>query len=396
MTGPSLRRAHPGAGRALFLLFTNPAGYPPVEHAVRLMAEAGWDIRIIGTGADGTGALELPRLPGVELVLLPRRSPGWAQKVQYAGFALRATELARRWRPDIIHASDPLSTPAALLAAAAAGAPIVYHEHDAPGAEGRGGADALVRRARARVLRTAALCVAPGEARACRLRDDGRPAHLPTVVAWNTPVREEVQLRPPPRDGPLTLHYHGSVVPQRVPTSVVDAVALLGGAVQLRIVGYETAGSPGYGSALEARAVQRGIPGLVRFEGPLPLRRQLLERARAGDVGLSVVTDDASDSNLRSLVGPSNKPFDYLASGLPLIVPAREEWVETFVRPGVARPCDPSDPVSIAAAVRWFLDHPDERRAMGERGQGLIRDRWCYELQFAPVLERCERLRAMR
>ncbi len=382
------------SGRALFILFTNPAAYPPVEHGVRLLAQAGWEVRILGTGADGADPLVLPRQAGVELLQLPRRAPGLGQKLQYAGFSLRALELARRWRPHIVHASDPISTPAALLVAAGAGIPIVYHEHDAPQAP-RGGVDALVRRARARVLRTAALCVAPGAARAARLRTDGRPAGLPTLIAWNTPTRDEVKPRRPSRAGPLTLHYHGSIVPQRVPLSVVDAVALLGGSVRLRVVGYETAGSLGHGAALQARAAQRGVGGLVELVGPLS-RGPLLERARDADLGLSIVTNESSDSNLGTLVGPSNKPFDYLACGLPLIVPRQEEWVDTFVGQGVARPCDPSDPPSIAAAVRWFVGHPGERDAMGERGQELIRDRWCYELQFAPVLAHLERLRARR
>jgi len=91
-------------------------------------------------------------------------------------------------------------------------------------------------------------------------------------------------------------------------------------------------------------------------------------------------------------VGASNKPFDYMASALPLLVTDLPEWVAMFVDPGYARACDPDDPDSIEAALRWYLDHPDERRQMGQRGQEKIRQLWNYENMFADVLERLENI----
>jgi glycosyltransferase involved in cell wall biosynthesis len=89
---------------------------------------------------------------------------------------------------------------------------------------------------------------------------------------------------------------------------------------------------------------------------------------------------------MRQMVGASNKPFDYMACGLPLLVTNLPEWVSTFVTPGYARPCDPEDPDSIEAALRWYLDHPDERREMGRRCRDKIRQSWNYETMFRDVL----------
>ena len=35
-------------------------------------------------------------------------------------------------------------------------------------------------------------------------------------------------------------------------------------------------------------------------------------------------------------------------------------------------------------ALRWFLDHPVEMRAMGERGRQKIATEWNYEMELLP------------
>jgi glycosyltransferase involved in cell wall biosynthesis len=98
----------------------------------------------------------------------------------------------------------------------------------------------------------------------------------------------------------------------------------------------------------------------------------------------------SEDINMRHMVGASNKPFDYMASGLPLLVSDLPEWVGTFVKPGYARACDPDDPDSIEVALRWYFDHPQERGEMGRQGQAKIREAWNYESMFAGVLTEIE------
>ena len=85
------------------------------------------------------------------------------------------------------------------------------------------------------------------------------------------------------------------------------------------------------------------------------------------------------------MAGASNKPFDYLARGCALLISDLPDWREMYFEPGYARACDPDNPESIIAAVRWFLEHPEELRAMGEAGRRRILQDWNYETQFAPV-----------
>jgi glycosyltransferase involved in cell wall biosynthesis len=79
-----------------------------------------------------------------------------------------------------------------------------------------------------------------------------------------------------------------------------------------------------------------------------------------------------------------------MACGLPLLVSDLPDWVSTFVEPGYARACDPNDVDSIEAELRWYLDHPDERREMGRRCREQIRKAWNYETTFASVIATLE------
>ena len=39
--------------RMVYVQYTNPAGYPPLEHSSQILAGAGWKVLFLGTGAAG-------------------------------------------------------------------------------------------------------------------------------------------------------------------------------------------------------------------------------------------------------------------------------------------------------------------------------------------------------
>jgi glycosyltransferase involved in cell wall biosynthesis len=186
----------------------------------------------------------------------------------------------------------------------------------------------------------------------------------------------------------LRVFYHGSIGPARLPLSIVDALALLPSGVTLDIAGYETAGHTGHLDRLGRRAAELGIGDRVRVLGPVPLRRELLRLCTACDVGLSLLPRSTGDVNEAAMFGASNKVFDYLACGLPALVTDLPAWRNALVPAGFALACDAGSATSIASALRWFLEHPDETAAMGQRGRDRILSDWNYERAFAPVLSR--------
>jgi glycosyltransferase involved in cell wall biosynthesis len=85
------------------------------------------------------------------------------------------------------------------------------------------------------------------------------------------------------------------------------------------------------------------------------------------------------------MVGASNKPFDYLASGLVIIVPDTIEWKEFFVDRKCAVACDSEDSHSISEALEWCWRNRDQLRTMNSFGREMLESEWNYEAQFEPV-----------
>lgn len=384
------------ARRVLYVQYTNPCAYPPLLHSSAILAGRGWEVLFLGTQSHGFETAEPPARANLRFRYLGHCPPGFKQKLHYAWFCLWCSLWAFRWKPDWVYASDPFSCLPALLLHWLFGTRFVYHEHDSPpeigaGIHGAGGSSfGLFRWARQRTAQLAEFCILPNENRAQVYRKRTGTSKEVKVV-WNTPLRSEV---PAPKRRPnaaLKLLYHGSIVPERLPLAVVQALQKVGYPVVLHVVGYETIGSLGYIAKLRASAEELGLANALEFVGVLQ-RDELMAYCGSCDVGLAVVPPSINDPNLGNLMGASNKVFDYLACGLALLIPEIAGW-EELLPYGLA--CDPMDPDSVAGALRYFCEHRDEMRLRGERGRQRILEKWNYEAHFQPVWERMENEPAM-
>ena len=371
--------------RILYIQYTNPAGYPPLEHSSRILADAGWRVLFLGTHALGANALRFPPHPNIGVRYLSFCPAGLRQKLHYLFFCLWALGWTLLARPSWIYVSDALACPAALLLSYLPWLRVVYHEHDAPD-EPAGGLQRLVRWTRQQVARRAACCVVPNEARLKRFQAE-TGTRQPVFCVWNCPSNLEVAPLRAPAHGAFWLLYHGSIVPDRLPIAVLDALTALPERVKLRVIGYETAGSIGYVGLLLEHARQLGIAHRLEFVAALP-RFELMEWCRRADAGLALMPLRPADFNQHSMTGASNKAFDYMASGLPIVVSDLPDWRAMFVEPGYGVACDPQDAESIAASIRRFLDDPELARSMGESGRQRILAGWNYEACF----QRAQRL----
>jgi glycosyltransferase involved in cell wall biosynthesis len=176
-----------------------------------------------------------------------------------------------------------------------------------------------------------------------------------------------------------------------LPLSVLTALARLPERVKLRIVGYETLGSPGYLDIVRDNAATLGVGHRLHLVGEVPTRRELLRHCLNSHIGLALMPMSAGDPNLLTMAGASNKPFDYLACGLGLVVSDLPEWTSLYVGPGYAMACNPEQPISIERAIRSLIDRPERMRAMGELGRQRVQKDWNYDIQFAPVFDELNR-----
>jgi glycosyltransferase involved in cell wall biosynthesis len=365
----------------VFVQYTNPAGYPPIVHAAHLLADAGSTIRVIGIAL---GEMTFPAHERISVELLPAHAAGWRQRIGFLRFVWHVCRRVRTMRPQWIYASDPLSTPAAWLAARLWNVRCIYHEHDAPEGIPAAVAARVVAFFRRHLAALAEHCVVPSKGRADALgTTTGRGD---ATVIWNTPTVCEVAA---PRSGTpagTRLLFHGSIVPARVPETLLHAVAGLPPSVTLCVTGYDPSGGA-YQARLEALTRTLRIEHRVEFRGVVARRDELMQQCRSFDVGLALLPLDSTSVNERTMVGASNKPFDYLAGGLALLVPDLPDWRQCFVEPGYGLACDPASVESLMQAISRFDANPEARQQMGERGRQRIAAEWNYDRGFRPVLQ---------
>jgi glycosyltransferase involved in cell wall biosynthesis len=372
--------------RIVYIQYTNPAAYPPLTHSSAILAERGWEVLFLGITALGAAAFTLPVHRGIRARRLGGTSGGSLSSIKYATFAVRALAAAKQFRADWCYASDAFSAPIALALKTLSRVRVLYHEHDVPALPTGPRHDAILV-ARDRLARSADIVVAPAAPRLA-LIPAGSTARF---VVWNCPRKSEIVPEPARvDDGKFRVVYAGSLSRDRLTPQFIDALTLLPGLVELHVFAYETQGHQGYRNELADRARSVGVAGRFFQHDVITTRSKLLSRLSNCDVGIATVTPQTSDKNLQTLAGASNKAFEYLSAGIPLLVNSEREWQELFVEPGYAASCEPTDAPSIAAAIRILFDNRERARTMGAAGQQRIREDWNYEAQFEPVVKALE------
>jgi glycosyltransferase involved in cell wall biosynthesis len=369
--------------KVVYLQYTNPAAYPPLEHSSQILAREGWDVLFLGVKSKATAELKFEQ-SSIQTRLMEDSDRGWRQKLHYLRFVLWTTWWTLRRRPQWIYASDVFSCPAALLCSFIHGVSVIYHEHDFHAPEQPSLFLRFCQSARKALARRAQICVVPNEVRGELFRREHPSANV--ICVWNCPTLDEISTpRTAVNEDEFWLLYHGSVVPVRLPISIIECLKRLPESVKLRVVGYEPPGNEGYIRKLEDKARELRVADRVDFCAPLP-RNELLALGKDCGVGLAFVPCDTSEVNMKNMTGASNKPFDYLANGLALLVTDVPDWRRMFIDPGYAVGCDPQDVNNLVAAVSQLHRNRQETASMGERGRKRILSQWNYETQFAPVL----------
>ncbi|HEX2779736.1 MAG TPA: glycosyltransferase, partial [Gemmatimonadaceae bacterium] len=321
--------------RVLYLQYANPAAYPPLTHSSHLLADQGADVAMLGIRPRAGGELAMDTHVRIRRRDIPEGSTAIGRKLSFGRFTAAALLEAARWRPDWIYVSDAMAALAGGLSGRVQRVPILYHEHDVHTEAEPSVFIRACMRARARLVRGATIVVVPSAGRAEFLRETlgRRDVH----VVMNCPRVDDVRKSSAPAQGPLRLVYFGTIVPQRIPLALIEAIGAMRGEVHLEIIGYEPTGAEGHVRALLERAERLGVGDAVSYAGAIPVRTAALERFARCHLGLALVPRQSGDINMRTMAGASNKAFDYLACGVPMLVSDVEDWRDMFARPGYAR-----------------------------------------------------------
>jgi glycosyltransferase involved in cell wall biosynthesis len=374
--------------RVLFVQFFDPGQYPPILHASEILVNRDCDVLLIGIKQADGKSLKVPDILNRKVINLKGSAPGWRRRFQYVNFVGTAIFHMIFWRPDVVYVSDFTSAPIGLIAAVFDRYAVVYHEHDAPTITRQD--DMVVRwlvGARRKLAVRSTVCVIPNQGRAKAFAQELDILSAKVLTVWNCPTLKRISLAPPNlslKDG-LCLYYHGSFNSLRIPYTLVEVLAKLPETVTLVLQGHETVGSIGFLETFMRLAKSHGVAHRISVRAPISWDALIALRP-PNCLGLMLMPMISHDINMKHMVGASNKAFDYLSMGIPLIVSALPDWEDFFVSTGLAKSCDPRSADSLIAAVRWFLENPDDMKQMATKGMARIHDDLNYETQFEPVL----------
>lgn len=131
----------------------------------------------------------------------------------------------------------------------------------------------------------------------------------------------------------------------------------------------------------QLRAEAADLPN-VRFSGWLD-RRGLAAMGRAVDIGIAPYRPGA-------LMTLTNKLFEYMSAGLPVVLGLRGEAETIVTRAGNGLIYEPGNPASLAAQVTRLADDPGLRQAQAEASRRIFASSYSTDVlypRFAAYLE---------
>ena len=344
----------------------------------RALAAAGYEVHLV---AGGPSTSERDGVHLHSIADTDARPPARRQVKRL----VRATSAAFSLRPSLYHLHDPHLIPLGLVLKLC-GARVVYDVHEDYPAHARtkladrplrGSLKALMWGAGEQLARHALdafICASPALA-------ERFPADR-TVVVGNLPLHREYTSAAngsarPYRERTNTVLYVGSITRVRGFWEMVQAVELLPAGLDctLRMVG---SCSDSDLARAAARLAVSGRLELVPFQPYQFVIRELLG-AKVGLVLLHPLPNHTDPIR-------SNKLFEYMAAGIPVIASDLPLWREIVRRVDCGLVVDPLDPAAIAEAIQFLLTHPAEAESMGRRGREAVSSELNWDADSARLL----------
>lgn len=158
---------------------------------------------------------------------------------------------------------------------------------------------------------------------------------------------------------------------------IIEIVAAMGEArndIRLQLVG--NFGEPG----LKEEIQQEVGWGQVELRGYLS-RRDVAELLSGSLAGL--VTFLPAPNHMEA---QPNKMFEYMSAGIPVIASDFPLWREIVLGNHCGLCVDPSNPKSIAEAIDYLVDSPEESKLMGRNGQKAVETKYNWTIEEKKLL----------
>lgn len=372
-----------------------------VQRESRALVAAGHQVTVVATKSERTSRRE--NLDGINVIRvdIQRRGPAILWNIilwpwRFSGLADEALALPM----DVLHAHDLDVLGPARRLARRRGVPLVYDSHELflaslnqgfrPGATGLrrwlqcaavGWMRKIGHYVERRGYRQAVAHITTNESYSQILGEMyGPPPPLPVdnyppyrEAFGSTALRDRLGI---PAESYIVL-YQGNFTYGRGLEQFLDAIAQLEPFYEAVLIGW------GWIEAdLREQAQQLGVSDRVHFVSTVPAS-ELLELTMSADLGI-MTTDPINDSRHFCT---SNKLFEYLMAGLPVVVSDLPENRKVLERYPVGELLEGLDPQRIAGAIRhvfeWSSQEREEARELALRA---ARESYCWELQAPRLL----------
>lgn len=169
--------------------------------------------------------------------------------------------------------------------------------------------------------------------------------------------------------------YVGGIGRIRGVLEVVQAMAQLQSGARLQLVGQF--------SEADAKTSAHAHPGWQRVDALGFLgRKQVAEVLANAAAGL--VTFLPAPNHIDA---QPNKMFEYMSAGVPIIASHFPLWREIVEGNDCGRCVDPLDPVAIAQAIDYLVQHPQEAERMGRNGQRAVHEKYNWTNEESKLLQ---------
>lgn len=346
------------------------------HHECKSLASAGYRVRLIAPGAKA-GIQD-----GVEFV--PGIPESGNRFVRATKTAFRVWKAARRTGADVHHLHDPELLPFGLLSCLL-GTSVIYdvHEDVAKDILDKTWIASWLRRLVAWLFRRfERFCarrfdtlVFAGDDIARAFDGSARRA----FVVRNYPSRGEFESEPSfhlDRFASGLVVAFGGLTPLRCASEIVQAMALLPQDHTARLVMGGDVESELYVRELEANPGWRRVD----YRGRVP-RPELLGFLQKAAVSLVLYSRHPNHYSVRS-----NRFFESLAAGVPVIASRFGEWEQAVEGAGCGLVVEPERPEAIAEALAFLLRNPQQAAKMGHRGRELFLQQLNWESEKDTLL----------
>jgi glycosyltransferase involved in cell wall biosynthesis len=222
--------------------------------------------------------------------------------------------------------------------------------------------------------------VSPGRVRVCSERF-GIPQDRFTIIS-NYPVVDAERSPAVHAVGdPIQLIFSGGfdLLSNRLDL-LLEAMARVPGVdLNLMAFGYRDGNE-----VLNRLILEHGLADRVRF---LPLVRpdEVMDHVARYDVAVNLLTNPQDHVSIRYC--STNKMYEYLAAGMPVLCSDLDSFVEEMVEPGAAVAVDAESVDDLEKGLRTLVERRDQLPAMRATALNLARERFNWATQGAALVE---------